>query len=436
MVLWRRRAKDGGYPSLAMTGLLAAALLLGQPQPASRFDLGVRLKSLEAAWMDSTPEAKHRAVAPITSSVMSFFSGSFSAACQNLDQARALLTGQSLTAGKALTFRQDPASITNERGIVLKGTWAYPPASAETHKTVVEAGGRRFEADYPDPIQIDLPIGTLDRDNGRVTILVDGRDVVAVADHLPGLPQRIEKVKQVDSPLAAPLLELIENQLAGKAETDVPLSPVLKLAEDLASKAVSVEQVKEWPLARQGKSVFRASFPDQPDPDETLVIALHGAGGSENLFYEGYGLGMAVRESLKRGWAFASPRSSPSAPSDVLAWMKSVRNWTPKRVIVMGHSMGGALALQTGSLTPKPSAVVLFAPAGRSVPSALQGVPLCLAVGRQEIMMLGASAEAIKAQMKDAKDFKHLLVDPCEHLMIVGEALPEAFKWLDQTLKE
>ncbi len=435
MVLLRRRAKGAGYPSLAMTAIFAAALLLGQTQPASRFDLGVRLKALEAAWLSSTPQAKGKAVTPITSSVMSFFSGSFGIACQNLDQASAILDGRALSAGDALTFRQDPASVSSEDGIVLQGAWAYAPTEPlDAQKAVIEAEGMRFQATYPSPIKIPLPSSSIVRGEGAVTIKINGRTAKIVADHLPGLDNRLENLKSAESQLTAPLLDLIEAQRTGKAETDVPLSPTLKLAEDLASGNAIPEKVREWPLAKQGRTLFRASFPEKIATDETLVIALHGAGGSENLFYEGYGLGMAVKESLKRGWVFTSPRSAPSAPADVLAWMKSIRNWNPKRVIVMGHSMGGALALQTGALTPKPSALVLFAPAGRSVPPALQDVPLFLAVGRQEIMMLGASAEAIKTQMSAAKGFKHMLVDPCEHLMIVAEALPEAFKWLDQTL--
>lgn len=420
-----------------MTALFAAILLLGQPQSASRFDLGVRLKAVEAAWMTSTPDAKRKAVAPITASVMSFFSGSFSAACQNLDQARSFLTGKPLTAGDALTFRQDPASIMAKDRIVLQGTWAYPPtSSSEAQKTVIEAGGKRFEAVYPATVKVELPSAFALKSESAVTLKVDGRETKVVAEHLPDFEQRLGKLGSVEEPLTVPLLELIEFQRTGKAETDVPLSQVLSLGEGLASKQVSANLVREWPLAKQGRTLFRASFPERMAEDETLVIALHGAGGSENLFYEGYGLGLAVKESLRRGWVFASPRSAPSAPGDVIAWMKKVRNWTPKRVIIMGHSMGGALALQTGALTPKPSALVLFAPAGRSVPAALSEVPLFLAVGRQEIMMLGASAESIKKQKEGSPHFRHLLVDPCEHLMIVAEALPEAFKWLDQTLED
>jgi hypothetical protein len=58
-----------------------------------------------------------------------------------------------------------------------------------------------------------------------------------------------------------------------------------------------------------------------------------------------------------------------------------------------------------------------------------------LAVGRQEIMMLGASAQEIRKSREAAPNFRFNLVDPCEHLMIVAEALPDAYKWLDETLK-
>src|SRR5262249_15763326 len=39
-----------------------------------------------------------------------------------------------------------------------------------------------------------------------------------------------------------------------------------------------------------------------------LVIALHGAGGSENLFFDGYGNGAIARMCARRGWLLVATR--------------------------------------------------------------------------------------------------------------------------------
>ena len=38
-----------------------------------------------------------------------------------------------------------------------------------------------------------------------------------------------------------------------------------------------------------------------------LVLALHGAGGSENMFFDGYGDGKVARLCAERGWLLAAP---------------------------------------------------------------------------------------------------------------------------------
>jgi predicted esterase len=157
----------------------------------------------------------------------------------------------------------------------------------------------------------------------------------------------------------------------------------------------------------------------------TVVVALHGAGGSENLFFEGYGGGLAVEEAIRRGWVFLSPRATSSATADSLAWLKEVWGVEPKRVFVMGHSMGGGLALGTGSL--KPTGLALFAPAAGAVPESLAKTPIFLAVGKQEMSMLLANAGRMREKVTEFKEYA-----PCEHLMIVADAVPDAYRFLEK----
>jgi predicted esterase len=431
--------REGTLPQI-MTGLLFASLLAVQSPAPTRFDMGERLKTLEGSWMKADEQKKRAAIPFISQAVTSFFTQQFGPACRSLDSASAALAGRPLKPEDGITLRFLPGHSSTDGKIRLSVTWAYTLPDAQPVKVDFQGVTTDFKPGESGVVELDvarLPMQNTGLSDSSLSLSIKvGADQRALRLFVGN------KFKERASALAANpdsdiaiLGRLLTDQAEGKTEQDIDLVDVMSLGEKLASGSTPKAVVKDWPLAIEGSTRLRARFPDQQDANETLVIALHGAGGSENLFFEGYGRGLAVDEAIKRKWAIIAPRSSAAAVKDSLAWVKRVRGWTPKRVIVMGHSMGGALALQSGSVTPKPNAVVLFAPAGRQVPESLKEVPMYLAVGRQEIMMLGASAQEIRKSREAAPNFRFNLVDPCEHLMIVAEALPDAYKWLDETLK-
>jgi hypothetical protein len=75
-----------------------------------------------------------------------------------------------------------------------------------------------------------------------------------------------------------------------------------------------------------------------------LVVALHGAGGNEHLFFEGYGLGIVLKEAAKRGWAVIAPRAEAGLThvGGALEAAQQLLPIDPTRIYLMGHSMGGA----------------------------------------------------------------------------------------------
>ena len=162
----------------------------------------------------------------------------------------------------------------------------------------------------------------------------------------------------------------------------------------------------------------------------SLGFITKGAGG-ENMFFDAYGGGMAVTEALKRGWVFVSPHPTPNAAADCLQWLRQRRGLNVGHLYVMGHGSGGALALGSGGLTPRPSAVALFAPAATSIPPALGSVPIYMAVGKQDELR-GASVRALATGLSGRLDCQFEEFDPCEHVMIVADALPSAFRFFDR----
>ncbi|MBI2687994.1 MAG: prolyl oligopeptidase family serine peptidase [Acidobacteria bacterium] len=81
-----------------------------------------------------------------------------------------------------------------------------------------------------------------------------------------------------------------------------------------------------------------------------LVIALHGMGGSENSIFDGYNDGALKVEAEKYGFIVACPKGREpasmyrgAAETDVLDVLAEVRrdySIDPKRIYLMGHSMG------------------------------------------------------------------------------------------------
>ena len=245
---------------------------------------------------------------------------------------------------------------------------------------------------------------------------------------VPDLKGRVAKVSASNVPVAADIGRFLTTVLTAGFEGSPEVVNALKTAEELAGGAPV--DGKEIVYALHQGTPIRAQFAGKLTDSPTVVVALHGAGGSENLFFEGYGLGLGPRLAAKRGWTFLAPRATPNGAKHALEWFKATTGKTPGRVFVIGHSMGGGLASRTGGLEPKPTALGLFAPASGGLGPGLEATPVFLAVGAQEMAGLKQGADRLATLITGRpREFK--VVDPCEHLMIVVEALPDCFRWFD-----
>ena len=79
-----------------------------------------------------------------------------------------------------------------------------------------------------------------------------------------------------------------------------------------------------------------------------LIVAFHGSGGDENMFMDGYGAGLIKKLAAERKAVLATPRTEPFAGAggaeafdDLLRAVGADYPIDPKRVFVLGHSMGG-----------------------------------------------------------------------------------------------
>jgi predicted esterase len=413
----------GMAESIMLTALL---LVLATPQKlaASRIDLADRVKRLDAAWMlNKTPQRREGAVSEISGAVMAFFSGRTGEACQALDRATAALEGRQPTGLDALIFRQVPPIASPGSKVKLVVAWAYPAGATSINVagksySVGEAGGTEIT------IQTNAKEGTQ-----TLSIQEGARQRTVDVQTVKDFQTRVSTLRT--SERAAEIAVALDAMAAGTYETEAPAADWLAKGESIARSGWNA--VEEIPAAKHEGVVFRAKIPKAARPDAPVVIALHGAGGSENMFFESYGAGAAPAEAAKRGWVFMSPRSTPGAVPACLAWLREERGIKPRKVFVMGHSMGGGLALSSGTLAAKPDALALFAPAsGGSLPAELATTPVFLAVGKQEIMMLRTTATRLGAELSKRADCVFKEYDRCEHLMIVADAVTDAFTFFDK----
>jgi pimeloyl-ACP methyl ester carboxylesterase len=176
-------------------------------------------------------------------------------------------------------------------------------------------------------------------------------------------------------------------------------------------------------------------------PAPPLVIALHGAGGDESLFMDGYGLGVIKSLADRHGFIVVSPRSTPflATPSAFDAIVDQVAALYPvdrDRVYVVGHSLGGGVAAAWARLRREKIAAAC-AIAGISSFRPGESIAPFLAVAA-ELDSLSPVAQARRRSEEALKELVDEGRSPVEfrqarnqgHTLVVGACLGEVVDWL------
>ncbi|MBU6208786.1 MAG: hypothetical protein KGR22_02640 [Planctomycetes bacterium] len=195
----------------------------------------------------------------------------------------------------------------------------------------------------------------------------------------------------------------------------------------------------------------RVYVPDsvRPGSSPPLVIALHGAGGDECMFFSAYGQGEIVRQAERLGCVVVAPNTTVFATSPVLfdgLVERLVAEWgiDRARVAVVGHSMGAAA---TGSIVRARSAAIarasLLAGWGGfgGVPGtgseamdddASKGLPpIRVELGALDPLMDAARIAASAQSLRERGARIECTVHGDEgHTMIVPTVLPAVMEWL------
>ncbi len=194
---------------------------------------------------------------------------------------------------------------------------------------------------------------------------------------------------------------------------------------------------------------FRIFVPEGYDPDKTypFVIALHGAGGDENSFMDRY-QGLYKKNAQDRGYIVASVNGrgpyggyrgdSGQDVIDVLDLIQATYPIDPKRVYIMGHSMGGGGTVRVGF--DNAGRFAAMAPiagfGGAAQLKKAPDMPLFIGQGDADALVPVASARAFyKAAQDLGMDVKYIELPGVEHVPIVDHVMNDAFDWFDAHTK-
>lgn len=462
--------------------LLLTLMVLAFPAPAfaqaERYELGQRLKRFETAWEKQTDAAiRKRALAIVEKVTRQFLSFQLGEAGRTLDEAWWELSsrkeldsptwwGLAIYADperRAVDAKQESVKVTLRKLYTVK-------VDASTKATATLRIGHGSHVSVPLdklPVTVEVPCRT-DNHNGYfklyLSVAVEGARELPVTEvgfstvqdsklHLDAVTKGKAECPPIEAATLTDRLDLLNGLFAGtEVELDYPVADLLGMARTMVQTKKPFYTHDRggqfWltvPTGKNSRTPCRIFVPDKLDPKKPvpIVVALHGAGGSENLFFEGYGNGQIVKECEKRGWLLLTTRSGLGflgGPPPILDIVTALAERYPidtKRIFLVGHSMGASQAVEAIQKSPGNfAAAALLGGTGRvRKGEAFAELPLLVGVGTKDFALGGArslhkalvAGGAMQATLKEYPDL--------EHLLIVRESYPDVFALFDKAAK-
>jgi predicted esterase len=459
--------------------LVAACLVTGAlAAQVERYELGLRLRSFERRLDAVTDEARRlEAFDALDRAVQAFFRFDTMAVAKAIDAADCALSGGEWSVAKryahSLQWQLDARLVSvGDAAVTGKLSVAYRIEDEDFEPDGWSLVVRVPGSDQPKTILLDeLPqtisiplVGVPVGDHMLKWRLVQGEQVllereqalsvvVDLASRMAGLAKarglaENQEPATIESKTLPSLIRMLEGmQRRRAAETVLPGAEILAEAEAL-SAWLSVPQAGTFygghrpgsfrlrvPVGKRTSSV--RLFVPKVEKKAPLVLALHGAGGSENLFFDGYGDGRVVVLGAERSWFVVAPRLTLGS-LDCPALVETLARRFPvdtKRVLMVGHSMGAMQAITNAVSKPERyQAVAALGGGGRVRRSeGLAKLRFFVGVGTKDFAR--SSANGLHRALEAAgasSDFREY--PGVEHLAIVQLALADVFRFFDKAL--
>lgn len=281
-------------------------------------------------------------------------------------------------------------------------------------------------------------------------------------DHIESeLAANARQEQTAETETARLLLGVIKQGSSGVTlETTYPWERMMRAAEFLLSGQGTLADLvaqhwdqDHWLMlgADQRKEVVRLRLPYPPLQgahdgvariDEKLkpypvLIAYHGAGGSENMFFEAYGAGGLVRRGLERNWLVVAPRLGlMQRAGDLDSLLDALESLVPidrSQVFLVGHSMGAGQVTRLADKAPGSFTAAAAIGGGGSFQNAegMNGKPWYVAAGEYDFGRNGAKSLAERLKRAGAA-VEYEEVADVEHLVIVQAALDRVFRFFER----
>jgi predicted esterase len=476
------RAASGCWWCCAFLLLASHSLCARAETP--RAELGKRLRRFEIAWQEADGERRAAAVGPMTAAVRSFFTLKLSAAASQLDEAW-------------FTVRSGASPDSAERAAIATAVTATPLLADPTAETLSVAFEPFYETEQdaaggvPGRLRLSIldgagetlaerpsdwaeATGTIQWQTGP---LPEG-DLTLVVERLSDDPpieiariglSRVErlrdrlavlKVSGNDWPEGTPtaratvaaLLPLFDALAGGRGqETDFPAARLVRFAEAIRADgampagtiAAAARGADLWLTLSDGRGEVPVRLRAPADATGPLPVLFlhHGAGGSENMFFDTCGAGRAATLGVERGWLVVAPRQGLFGLALDVEGMLDILEDSfvidRSRVFLIGHSMGaGQVAKQVG-LHPEAVAAAVALGGGAAAPAGEKAkhVSWFVAAGAADFGRPGAAALAKRLEAAGA-DVDSREYPDVEHMVIVQAALDDVFRFLDAVAAE
>lgn len=450
---------------------------------ASRYELGRRLREFEKAWAEHPgDESRRKTCEPLQQAVGAFFTARFGAAAKSIDEARFALeqtplsearrwaTSLAVYPNRRLLEASDAELVVetkpfydvvrpegNDRLLLRLVTQAGRNPIAETEAKLVGSSAKitlRLKALPPGDHRLEYEIR---RDNqalasGSIGVSLVG-DLEKRLKSLKGGAVTANRETASESATRTTSIALLQSLAQGGVEeTDYPAERLLREAEELTavirkgSRWFTKERPGDFWLTlvvkptEEGKGVtvpLRVMVP-APRKDGSappLVVALHGAGGSRNMFFDAYGDGAIVKLCRERGWMLAAPTVGFLLPlPDMLDELHARYGFDRSKVFVIGHSMGAAQAMSAASANPRLYAgIVAIGGSGNfKATDELKQLPFFIGVGEKDFALRGAKSLKDRLDKAGVRTAVYRELRDVEHLGIVQQSLRDVFRWFDE----
>jgi predicted esterase len=443
--------------------LMLPTLALAQFDAATRYELGQRLRFFERSLdKNNSPEAIARAIPPVAKATPAFFGGRLTEAAKILDTARLRLASDKPTPDAlwALSLVAKPARrvvdpAMGKLSVRIESFYKADTAAAKGAKARLTLGDSKPVVVALEKLPTEAVLSWESLAEGDYELrfeVLRGDAVLARSEQtlsaIPRLEERLTRLRKINESQSVPdatrkhITSIVGDLAAGRTlETNYPAARMLIDAEAIvAEKWNPLAAGQHWlSLPGVSGSPVRVGVPagmkkDKPVP---IVFALHGAGGSENMFFDGYGDGLVAKLALERGWLVVAPRSGLFGGPDVPTIADALGKIYPidtKRMFILGHSMGAAQTASTLGRAPTRFAAAACLGGGGGVKASddLKTLPIFVGVGKLDFAARGAKTLADNLKKAGVEKVIYREYEHVEHLTIVQLALPEVFALFDR----